>query len=150
MSATLAVLTIVVVGVMVGVEFSVAFVINPITLRLSDDALISARADGARMLGRAMPFWYIGSMILAAVLAVATWSSPTAVYAVIGAGLLAISVVMSIVLLVPINSKAAAWTAEEHPADWREQHHRWDRLHYARLAVITAGFAMIAVAATLL
>lgn len=150
MSATLAVLTIVVVGVMVGVEFSVAFVINPITLRLSDDALISARADGARMLGRAMPFWYIGSMILAAVLAVATWSSPTAVYAVIGAGLLAISVVMSIVLLVPINNKAAAWTAEEHPADWREQHRRWDRLHYARLAVITAGFTMIAVAATLL
>ncbi len=74
MSTTLAVLTIVVVGVMVGVEFSVAFVINPITLRLPDDALISARADGARMLGRAMPFWYIGSMILAAALAVATWN----------------------------------------------------------------------------
>ncbi len=71
-------------------------------------------------------------------------------YAVVGAGLLAVSVVMSVVLLVPINNKAAAWTAEDHPIDWREQHRRWDRLHYARLAVITAGFAMIAVAATLL
>ena len=46
---------------------------------------------------------------------------------------------MSLTLLVPIASRSATWTADDHPADWREQHQRWDRLHYARVAIIVAG-----------
>ena len=62
------------------------------------------------------------------------------------AGLLVVSVVMSVTLLVPINNRVAAWTADHHPADWREQQKRWDRLHYARVAIIVAGFVLTLVA----
>jgi len=143
-----AVITTTVVGLMVGVEFSVAFVINPIMLRLPAGASIAARADGGRMLGRAMPFWYIGSLILTAVLAVVTWGDSTATFSLIAAVLLALSVVMSILLLVPINNRSSTWTAENHPTDWREQQQRWDRLHYARVAIIVAAFVMTVIAAT--
>jgi uncharacterized membrane protein len=148
--SVLAVITATVVGLMVGVEFAVAFVINPILLRLPAGASLTARADGARMLGRAMPFWYVGSLILTAALAAFTWSTPASTTALVAAVLLVISVIMSVALLVPINNRSATWTAESHPDDWREQQQRWDRLHYARVAIIVAAFTLVAVAATIL
>ena len=102
------------------------------------------------MLGRVMPFWYIGSMLLTAALAVMTWGTTTATTALIATALLAVSVIMSITLLVPINNRSVTWTADNHPDDWREQNQRWDRLHYLRVAVIIAAFALVAVAVTLL
>jgi hypothetical protein len=148
MLAVLAVVTATVVGTMVGVEFAVAVFVNPILLRLPAGPAFQARADGARVLGRVMPFWYIGALILTAGLAVATWGNPAAGAAIAASVLLAVSVVMSIVLLVPIASRSATWTADDHPADWREQNRRWDRLHYARVAIIIAGFVLTLVAAT--
>ena len=148
MTPLLAVITVTVVGLMVGVEFSVAFVINPILLRLPAGASLAARADGGRMLGRAMPFWYIGSLILTAALTAVTWGTTSATMALVGAVLLALSVIMSITLLVPINNRSKTWTAENHPDDWREQHQRWDRLHYIRIALIVAAFVLVTVAAT--
>lgn len=150
MSSVLAIITTTVVGLMVGVEVAVAFVINPIMLRLPAAASLAGRALGARMLGRVMPFWYFGSVILAAALAIVTWGTPVANSALVAAVLLAVSVIMSIVWLVPINNRSASWTADEHPDDWREQQQSWDRLHYVRVAIIIAGFVLIAVAATLL
>jgi uncharacterized membrane protein len=150
MTSVLAVATATVVGLMVGVEFAVAFVTNPILLRLPAGASLAARADGARMLGRVMPFWYVGSLILTAALTAATWGTPTAATSLVAALLLAISVVMSVALLVPINNRSATWTAESHPDDWREQQQRWDRLHHARVAIIVASFVLVVAAATTL
>jgi hypothetical protein len=145
---TLAVITATVVGVMVGVEFAVAFFVNPILLRLPAGPSLEARADGGRILGRVMPFWYFGSLILTAWLAAVTWGGAAGNAAAAAAALLAVSVIMSIALLVPINNRSATWTAENHPADWREQHQRWDRLHYARVAIIVAGFVLTLAAGT--
>ncbi|WP_350270084.1 DUF1772 domain-containing protein [Brevibacterium sp. CBA3109] len=150
MEPVLAVITTTVIGLMVGVEIAVAFVINPIMLRLPAAASLAARADGGRILGRTMPFWYTGSLILTVTLAVLAWGTPTTTLALIAAGFLALSVVMSVLLLVPINNRSLAWTAEDHPEDWREQFRRWDRLHYVRLAIIIAAFVLITVAATAL
>lgn len=149
MLTTLAVISATVVGIMVGVEFAVAVFVNPIMLRLPVGAAIEARADGGRILGRVMPFWYIASLILTIGLAVAVRGAPATSAAAVGAGLLAASVVLSITVLVPINNRSSTWTADHHPADWREQSQRWDRLHYVRVAIIVAGFVLTLVAATL-
>ena len=142
----LEVVTIVVVGVLVGVEFSVAFVINPILNGLPDDSTQLGRAHGGRMLGALMPFWYIGSLVLSAVLAIAGWHRPGAGLVVIAAALLIVSVVMSLLLLVPINNRGKTWTVENRPADWKEQMNRWDRFHYVRVAILIAAFAVLAAA----
>ncbi|WP_406640173.1 anthrone oxygenase family protein [Amycolatopsis sp. WGS_07] len=146
MLSALEVCTIVVVGVMVGVEFSVAFVMNPIFTALPDDSAQRARSHGGRMLGAVMPFWYIGSLVLSAIWAVAAWGGPGTGLVVIAAGLLVVSVVMSILLLVPINNRGKTWTPENRPADWKEQMRRWDRYHYVRVAVLIAAFALLAAA----
>jgi hypothetical protein len=57
-----------------------------------------------------------------------------------------VSVVLSVALLVPINNRSKTWTADNHPADYREQSQRWDRLHYARVAILIAGFVLTLVA----
>ncbi|WP_432846975.1 anthrone oxygenase family protein [Amycolatopsis sp. CA-161197] len=148
MLSALEVFTTVVVGLMVGVEFSVAFVINRILDGLPDDSGQLGRAHGGRMLGALMPFWYIGSLVLSAVWAVAGWQHPGTGLVVIGAALLIVSVLMSVLLLVPINNRGKTWTPENRPADWKEQMNRWDRFHYARVGVLVAAFAVLVTALT--
>jgi uncharacterized membrane protein len=67
---------------------------------------------------------------------------------VTAAALLIVSVLMSILVLVPINNRVKTWTDGSRPADWKEQMTRWDRWHYARVAVIIAAFACLAAALT--
>jgi len=148
MLSALEVVTIVVVGLMVGVEFSVAFVINPIFNALPDDSNQLGRAHGGRMLGALMPFWYIGSLVLSAVWAIAGWHHHGTGLVVIAAALLIVSVIMSLLLLVPINNRGKTWTVENRPEDWKEQMNRWDRFHYVRVAVIVAAFALLVAALT--
>lgn len=144
----LAVITGTVFGTMVGVEFAVAVFVNPILRRLPVGPSLQAHADGGRVLGRVMPFWYVTSLVLTAGLAVATWGGAAAGAAIAAAALLVVSIVMSIALLVPIANRSTTWTADDHPDDWREQQQRWDRLHYARVAVIVTAFVLTLVAAT--
>lgn len=146
MQNALAVVTVVVVGMMVGVEFAVAVFVNPILDRLPDASAIAARSDGARVLGRVMPVWYIGSMVLGAVWAAVAWGGAGASLVTAATALLAVSVVMSLLLLVPINNRAKTWTAEGRPADWKQQASRWERYHYVRVGVIVLAFALFAVA----
>ncbi|WP_405392623.1 DUF1772 domain-containing protein [Streptomyces sp. NBC_01102] len=142
----LEIVTTVIVGLMVGVEFSVAFVINPIFNALPDDSSQRGRSHGGRMLGAVMPVWYIGSLVLVAVWALAGWRHDGAGLVVTAGALLIVSVVMSILLLVPINNQSKTWTTENRPEDWKEQMNRWDRFHYVRVAVIIAAFALLVTA----
>ncbi|MER7958026.1 DUF1772 domain-containing protein [Streptomyces sp. NPDC096030] len=142
----LEVVTTVVVGVMVGVEFSVAFVINPILGALPEDSGQLGRSHGGRMLGAVMPVWYITSLVLVAAWAATAWSHAGTGLVVTAGALLILSVIMSILLLVPINNQGKNWTPDNRPADWKEQMKRWDRLHYVRVAVIIAAFALLVAA----
>ncbi|MEU8890225.1 DUF1772 domain-containing protein [Streptomyces sp. NPDC048442] len=142
----LEVFTTVSVGVMVGVEFSVAFVINRILDALPGDSGQLGRAHGGRMLGAVMPVWYISSLILVAVWAVTGWHDHGTGLVVTAGALLMVSVIMSILLLVPINNRSKTWTPENRPADWKQQANRWERYHYVRVAVIVAAFALLVIA----
>ncbi|MFB6894102.1 anthrone oxygenase family protein [Kitasatospora sp. NPDC056327] len=142
----LEVLATVLVGLMVGVELSVAFVMNRIFRALPEDSGLLARAHGGRMLGALMPVWYFTSLALTAVWAFAGRYEPGAGPVVAAGALLVLSVIMSVLLLVPINNRGKTWTPENRPADWKDQANRWDRYHYARVAVITAAFTLLVTA----
>lgn len=146
MLSTLEVVTTVVVGLMVGVEFSVAFIMNRILDALPEDSGQLGHAHGGRMLGALMPFWYIGSLVLSTIWAIAGWHRPGAGLVVTAGALLILSVIMSLLLLVPINNRNKTWTPENRPADWKEQLHRWNRYHYIRVAVIVAAFTLLVAA----
>ncbi|MER7515075.1 DUF1772 domain-containing protein [Streptomyces sp. NPDC126499] len=146
MLSTLQVVTTVTVGLMVGVEFAVAFIMNRILDALPEDSRQLGHAHGGRMLGALMPFWYVGSLVLSAIWAVAGRHHPGVGLVVTAAGLLIVSVVMSLLLLVPINNRNKTWTPENRPADWQKQLRRWGRYHYLRVAVIVAAFTLLVTA----
>ena len=143
---SLEVIATVVVGVMVGVEFAVAFVMGPILNALPEDSAQLGHAHGGRMLGAVMPVWYITSLVLVAVWAVAGRHHDGTGLVVTAGALLLLSVVMSILLLVPINNRNKTWTPENRPADWKQQLNRWNRWHYVRVAEIIAAFGLLVVA----
>lgn len=127
-------------GPLVGAEFCVAAFTNPIIGRLPDDAYRAARSDGSRVLGKAMPFWYLASLALLIAAAV------TARSALIGAAvvLMAAIVLLTVTLLVPINNRIGAWSATGEIS--RELARRWDRLHWLRVALLAAIFVLLTAA----
>ena len=141
----LGVVTVVAIGLLVGVEFAVAVFVNPIFDRLPGTAGLAARTDGARVLGRVMPFWYSGAVVLGVVWLVLAWGGPVVVPVGVATALLVVAVLASVTLLVPINNRVRTWSAGDAPSDWRAQVGRWDRLHHGRVALLVAAFALVAV-----
>ncbi|OIV38296.1 hypothetical protein BIV57_06425 [Mangrovactinospora gilvigrisea] len=138
----LEVVTVVVTGVMVGVEFAVATVLNRIFAGLGAEAELAGRAHGGRMLGRLMPFWYFTALGLSAIWAGFAWGDHGAGLVVAAAAMLVVSVLMSVLVLVPINNQSKNWTPETAPENSRELAHKWDVYHYFRVTVIIAAFAL--------
>jgi uncharacterized membrane protein len=141
----LGVVTVVAIGLMVGVELAVAVFVNPIFDRLPGEAGLAARSDGARVLGRVMPFWYAGSIVLGVVWVVLAWGSAAVLPVGVATALLVVAIVVSITLLVPINDRVKTWSTGDAPADWRAQVGRWDRLHHGRVALLVVAFALAAI-----
>lgn len=144
MSLLVNVLAVIVAGTMVGVEIAVALM-TPLFDRLPVDAGLRARAVSARRLGRIMPWWYVASIVLAGAVVATRWGSGAAP-ALLAMALFVASIVLSVAVLVPINTRAQGWSAENVPADWRTQLRRWDAVHLLRVGVILAGVVLLAVA----
>ncbi|MGX9674457.1 anthrone oxygenase family protein [Mycobacterium sp. HM-7] len=135
------ILTVIVVGTLVGVEFGVAAFTNPLLEQLPDDAYRQARAAGGRLLGTLMPFWYAAAAALLVADAVLA-PAPLAIAAVV---LMAAVMVLTLTTLVPINNRVSAWAGagpDEAPTD-RELARRWDRLHWLRVALLLAAFVLV-------
>lgn len=127
-------------GSMVGVEFAVAAFAHPIFAGLPDDAFRAARSDASRLLGRVMPFWYAGSLVPLVLVTAVTRSWFTGIAAV----LMTAVVLLTVTVLVPINNRIGAWSATGEVS--RELARRWDRLHWLRVAIMVAIFALLTAA----
>jgi Anthrone oxygenase len=134
------IVALVITGPMVGVEIAVAAFTNPIFSRLPDDAYRQARSDGSRVLGRVMPFWYIATLVALIAAAVVT---PGAWLITAAAVLMALVVLLTVTMLVPINNRIGAW-AQAADVD-RDLARRWDRLHWLPVVMLTALFVLLVV-----
>ncbi|OBG15089.1 hypothetical protein A5765_09630 [Mycolicibacterium celeriflavum] len=129
-----------IVGPMVGVEIAVAAFTNPVFSRLPDGAFTQARADGSRVLGRVMPFWYIAALVLLVVAAVVTWSNWLITAS---AALMAVVVLVTVTLMVPINNRIGRWS-DPAEAD-RDLARRWDRSHWLRVGLLIVLYGLLVI-----
>lgn len=140
MDATVEALALLITGPMVGVEIAVAVFTNPVLGRLPDDGFAQARSDGARVLGKVMPFWYVGTLLVLIATAVVTWENW---FIVTAAATMAVVVLMTVILLVPINNRIGRWSGAGDVA--RDEARLWDRLHWRRVFLLVALYVLLVI-----
>ena len=139
--------TILLIGLMVGSELSVAAFIHPILNRLEPRPQLTAAKPIAATLGRVMPPWY--GLCLAALL-LELWLhrfSPAAFDLLLVASVLwAVTIALSISALVPRNTRIASLDPRSPYLGWQKDRREWDRLHRIRVALLTVAFALLVAA----
>jgi len=141
------VVVIVVAGLMVGCELSIAAFIHPTLDTLPEEVHLPAASAIARVMGAAMPFWYALTLLLTVVEGAIHWHSTgrLALWIVASAVLWMLVIVCTITILVPINNRIASWETATPPADWKRYRSRWDLLHRWRVVVLATAFVLLIV-----
>jgi hypothetical protein len=129
-------------GTILGSEFSIGFLIHPALSRTDDERFLPAIQVFAKLFGKIMPFWMVGTALLHLVLLVVMWNWPaiSTVLLLVATLLWLIICIFSVVGPVPINNRVKAWDIRNLPPDWREQRRRWDQLNAIRVVMIAAAF----------
>ena len=131
-----------------GSELAIGVFVHPVLSKLQDAAHAEAAKPLARLLGKVMPFWYAAALLLVVVSllarAVGTWSWWACLSS---AALLAATVPFSLICLVPINNRVAAWDLNALPGDWKSDRRRWDQYHAIRIVILVLASVAIALAA---
>ena|SRR6185437_7048906 len=137
------IVTIVCIGLLIGNEAAVSLFINPALWKLDEQSQASTISLFARSLGKAMPFWYVLSFLL---LLVEVWlyrHQPAFTPLLVAAALWIAVILFTILFLLPINNRVAAWQPDALPAGWHRAHKKWDTLHRWRVLVLTIAFVCL-------
>ena len=140
-------LVILLAGLMVGNEFTIAVFINPAFEKLSEEGHSAVVSPLAKLLGRVMPFWYASVILLTIADAVLRWLQfhQVSMPLVASAALWITTIIISVIWLVPLNNRVASWSGASLPPDWQETRSRWDRLHRFRVALLLAALVCLIV-----
>lgn len=139
MKTILDIATILAVGLMVGVEFSVSAFINPILRQLGGSAEAGATKMFARRLGMAMPFWYVGAFVLLLAECACQWHQAGFVWEAAASAVWALVIVLTLLFLVPINNRIVQMETESFSEPNRKAHNRWEAMHRARIVALCAA-----------
>ncbi len=129
------------IGLMIGTEFAVSAFVNPILEKLDDSARACATRLFARKLGTVMPFWYGLSLLLLIAETIAVRQHAGMAFLVTASVIWAAVIVLTLMLLVPINNRISNMDSAAFTDSLRREHSRWDALH--RWRVLALGLAMI-------
>jgi uncharacterized membrane protein len=140
------ILTVMSVGLMTGTEFAVSVFINPVLWRMEDQAQGFAVQAFARMLGRVMPFWYGGNLLLLVAEAIVRRSQPAAWLLDGACGIWAAVIVLTLIFLVPINNRLSALPDGAFSEAVKREHRQWDSRHRLRVGALVVAMGMMLVA----
>ena len=140
-------IAVLVLGLMCGSELNVGLFAHPALNREPLETHIPVRAALARLLGRVMPFWMVGSTLLnlAVLLPFAHLTGFAWRLAAVAFCMQLAALIFSLIFPVPINNRIARWTVESLPNDWQRQEHLWDVYHLSRTFGLVVAFAALTV-----
>lgn len=145
----LLIITVVIAGLLAGLELAVGAVVGPILATLDETSMLRGRTQGAGVLGRAMPVVYALALALIVVSLALGWDDGGRGPLVAALAAYGAITVLSLGYLVPMNTRAARWDPEQPPSDWRQVMRRWDRGHAVRVVLLVVAFTLLVVAAAL-
>ena len=127
--------TMFVVLTLVGVEFSVSAFVDPSAWRLETAPQAVMLGRVAAVLGKIMPFWYAGALVL---LGAETWLNRHTPGSEV---LLTASVIWLLTTLVPLNKRVV-----EAGPGWQAAHRTWDRRHRMRILALAIAAILLSYA----
>ena len=145
MASALDIVTILSVGLMIGTEFAVSAFVNPTLRQLDAKTETAATRLFARKLGRVMPFWYVLGFALMTLEAAMRRHDAGIAWLVAALSLFALVIVMTLILLVPINNRIARAQEEVFPEFLKKEHRIWDLRHRGRVLALTVSMALFLV-----
>ena len=132
------IITILCIGLMVGTELTVSLFINPVIWQLDEPAQAKALSLFARYLGKAMPIWYVLSLVLLIIEATLRRHQPALTPLLIAIIIWIAVILCTVTTLVPINNRIVALSTQ-----WRTEHKRWDTLHRWRILFLTIAMIFV-------
>ena len=145
MRQLLDIVTIVCIGLMIGTEFAVSAFVNPILEALESSAKAQATRLFARTLGTVMPFWYGLCLLLLIAQTVVRRGEPGFTLLVTAGLIWAGVILLSVLLLVPINNRIAKAEVGVFSEQLQQEHRRWDLLHRWRVFALTVAMICLCV-----
>lgn len=128
---------------MCGSELHVAVFGHPTLNRQPLETYVMVHSALAATLGRVMPFWMAGSVVLnSLLLPFAHLNRLALALAATAFAIQVLAVVFSLAGPVPINNRIAKWMPQSLPGDRKVQEHRWNVYHWITCGLIVA-FAIL-------
>jgi hypothetical protein len=129
------------IGLLIGAEFAVSAFVNPVLFKLSLAARAEATRFFGRLLGTAMPFWYIASLLLLLSETILHLHKPLIVWLGVAVAFWCAAIALSLVSLVPINNRLVRMGTDGWSESAQREQRKWDDLH--RVRVLFLGVAMV-------
>jgi uncharacterized membrane protein len=134
------------IGLLVGVELAVSAFINPVVWKLERAAQADAIRLFASRLGKAMPPWYVVSLLLLIAEAVVHRGKTAGLLLIIASVIWVLVILVTVLFLVPINNRMVQLNAESFTDEAKRQHTRWDTLHRLRVLALAVSLVCLLVA----
>jgi uncharacterized membrane protein len=124
------------IGALVGVELAVSLVMNPLVWKLESFSQAVAIRILAARLGKVMPAWYLLTCFLLILSALHQRGKPGAQLLLAATILWIMTIVFTILILVPVNIRLALINADTFADGVKQEHIRWDSFHRVRIVVV--------------
>lgn len=132
------VVTVVLLLLLVGVEFSVSAFVNPSAWRLDPDPQSRMLSHFAGVLGKVMPVWYAVGLVL---LGLETWlhrHEPGFVLLLTASAIWFVTTLLTIFFLVPLNNRIV-----KGGFGWQDAHRTWDTRHRVRIVALAVAAVLL-------
>jgi hypothetical protein len=131
--------TILCIGLLIGAELAVSVFINPVVWKLDLAAQATAFRLFGRRLGSAMPFWYIGSLLLLVSETITHRHEAHVVQLGVCTAFWVAAIALSLLSLVPINNRMIRTDADGWTESTQRELRKWEGLHRVRVAVLAVA-----------
>jgi Domain of unknown function (DUF1772) len=150
MQAVLEAATLVVVGWVTGAEGGSWYCVQPVIPQLPYAQQVQIEQGMLRTFGRLMPVLMPLSAVLAVALTTVSAGGAAAFWLrVIAATCIGITIVTTLTINVPINSRTSTWDMSTDASEWHRVRAHWHRFQGLRACLFMAAFIMLAIAATI-
>jgi uncharacterized membrane protein len=147
MKETIELASLLLVGLVAGAELGSWCCVQPVVARLPYEHYVGAEQGMLRTFGRIMPVLMPLSAILVAALAFVSRGDVRVVFwlRVAAAACIAVTVITTLLVNVPINNRTAQWLMTNDAAEWYRMRAQWHLFQGIRGALFALAFLLLAI-----